>query len=119
MVYSIIYILFRFDYAIDPEQLNYLKLLSNQASQKVILRCEGNSETRLQSLLADDDTILARNGSRRRFLVRKDDCGSATSGETVAFISGRPSLLPIRDVQVQLRPESRFHVQLGEACFSQ
>ncbi|VDQ08528.1 unnamed protein product [Trichobilharzia regenti] len=73
-----------FNYAIDPEQLNFLKITSDAAVQRIYFSCRGllnsasNSTVSLAesiSLLGDDDSVLERNHPLRRFKIEKDQCG--------------------------------------------
>lgn len=116
----------QFDYAIDAELLNFLKLQSNKATQEIVLKCPSRSQVNasqssgLAKLLADDDSILSTNArsKRLRFTPSVDGCRQMTGDQSVVIVSGSSSLLPIRDAQLDAVTSFSGSLELGQVCFS-
>lgn len=107
-----------FDYAIDADQLAFLKVFSSRASQSLKISCRGLAENVTSpELLADDDTILSMTHPKRRFSLASNECGRVETGETVVRVDSKPSRLPLRDVKLAAGVPM-FGVDVGEVCFS-
>jgi len=124
---------FKLTYKVDKNQLNFLQLLSDRATQDLTVKCRNspvyfdsltkNHQRAMKLQTSDDQELVAKDKPKFTYEVVSDGCqvNSDDWSETSLRVTTRRSArLPIVDIAPYINgnPLQQMEVEIGEVCFS-
>lgn len=124
---------FKLTYKVDKNQLNFLQLLSDRATQDITVKCKNSpvffdSQTKshqraIKLQTSDDQELVGKDRPKYLYDVIRDGCqanGNDWSETSLRVSTKRSARLPIVDVApyVNGNAQQQLEVEIGEVCFS-
>lgn len=124
---------FKLTYKVDKNQLNFLQLLSDRATQDITVKCKNSavffdSQTKshqraIKLQTSDDQELVGKDRPKYLYDVVRDGCqasGNDWSETSLRVSTKRSARLPIVDVApyVNGHGQQQLEIEIGEVCFS-
>lgn len=124
---------FEFRYKADGNQLQFLQLLSSEASQELTYHCKNSIavydasrrslRSAMQIMTSSDTELKARGNKKLRYRIIHDGCKrkqSTWASTKVSYRTDRPQRLPFTDVGLRDvgGEDQAFKIEVGPVCFS-
>lgn len=124
---------FEFTYKADSNQMQFLQLLSSEATQQLTYHCKNsvavfdshrrNLRNALQIMTVSDTELKARGNRKFKYRVIEDGCKARLptwASTKIEYRTEKPQRLPFVDIGVRDvgEPNQSFKIELGPVCYA-